>query len=39
MSRFDICQGAYKNDFGNLNLILPWAGSYTCVGINGESAT
>jgi len=35
----DTCQGSYKNYFGNVNLILLWAGSYTCVGINGESAT
>jgi len=33
------CQGSYKNDFGNFNLILLWAGSYTCVVINGESGT
>lgn len=39
MSCFNVCQGAYKNDFGNFNLILLGAGSYTCVGINGESAT
>jgi hypothetical protein len=39
MSCFSICQGSYKIDFGNFNLILLWVGSYTCVGINGENAT
>jgi hypothetical protein len=39
MSCFHICQGSYKNNRGNINLILLWAGIYTCVGINDESAT